>query len=177
MAYHFGGVVASQVLPIQEAFYAKISPKDTTEINTLNKLYARINKTGRDLCRARIASVYYDDSHRKNYDNLYTALANPKDDNERKKAEKIILEKMRKVWLLNLFEMISWESSGWNSVQVAQLERSLKYNNQIYADGEISGNSFISIEDINQLIKATRIKVKVYENDYELLKNKRRNSY
>jgi len=153
MAYHFSGVVASQVVPFQEALYEKISPKDVLAFNFLNKLFAKINKTTYDMCRAKIRPVYQFKD-----EGLY---------DEDKRVEYKVSEKMRKVYVLNLMEIIGMNSSGWTSTDLENFRNLLLSNPQIYGPDRKPGASFIPPRDVADCIKKTMVYWATANNDAE----------
>lgn len=173
MPYHFSSIVATQVVPIKELFTDKMTPKDISGGN-LNKIYAKINKLTYELCKAGIKPMYFGES--KNDHEVYTKDSSKpyKIDNL---SERKVAQKMRKVWLANLFYLMGDNSSGWTSMDLDLLIDSLLNNEQIIQDSGLLGGSFIPRQDIYELLDRTKVRRRVSNNDAEKREVKGRNTY
>lgn len=174
MAYHFSAIVTSQVQPIKEFFTQKVTPKDVGGLNVISSIYAKINKLTYELCKAGIKPVYFGEL--KNGYEVYS-----KDSRGPNKidgpSERKVAEKMRKIWVMNLFYLMGNNSSGWTSLDTDFLIKSLLRNDQLIQDNKLPGGSFIPREDLFELIESTRVKRKIINNDIEKKKSKGRNTY
>lgn len=170
MAYHFSSIVSSQAVPIKEAFIDKVTPKDVGGFNSLNKIYARINKLAYDLCKAGIKPVYF--SEKKNDWEVYT-----KDSRKNSidgLSERKVAEKMRKIWVMNLLDIVGIDSSGWTLLDAQTLIENLKRNEQLVRDNGMPGGSFIPIRELYSVISDTKVMSRVVDNDAERKQTKQR---
>lgn len=174
MAYHFSAIVASQVIPIKEAFIDKVTPKDIGGFNTVNKIFAKINKLSYDLCRAGIKPVYFGDL--RNDWEVYSRESRRPDLIDGP-SERKVAEKMRKIWVANLFYIMGDDSSGWSSLDTETLIESLLKNDQLIQDSKLPGGSIIPRKELFKLIDSTKVRRKVLNNDIERKMAKGRNTY
>ena len=169
MPYHFGGIVSSQVLAIQEAYYSKSGTKDVMVEDYLNKLFAKINKTTSNMIKAGVTPLYFDT--KEEYDKMYSGVAkNPnKTDSEKafgNREEERICEQMRKLWVVNLFERAKDPFSDWTEPKLKLFINALEWNHKIYNEEGIPGRSFISEKEVQSALKMTGVSKKVrYNND------------
>lgn len=141
--YHFFGVVGSQVEFVKDAFFNKFTPKDILTPNFINKIFAKINKTTYDMCRAKIEPIHAQDR------SFY------KDSN----LEARVSEKMRKAWVMNVFRMASIPTSGWTMKDIDEFIRGLRYTSTLidnYKSGK--GSGFISDKELDSAIEVTKVR-------------------
>lgn len=152
MSYHFFGVVGSQVEFVKQAFFEKFTSKDVLSPLFLNKVFAKINKTAYDMCRAKIAPLHFggDTSF---YDGLY-------DKSREAQTEAKVAEQMRAVWLLNTFRMASDFRNGWTTKDVDNFIKVLRRSDTIL-DENGKSTSFVSIDIIKKAIKLTNVRTRV----------------
>jgi hypothetical protein len=152
MPYHFFGVVNSQVLGVQEGFYEKLNAKDVNSLNYLPKIFAKINKTAYDMCRAGIMPVYYPNERERR--DVYESGSG-------KQVEARIAEKMRKAWLTNLMWMAGELTTDWTMVDVNHLKKNLINNRQLFDRSGKQGNSFVPERDVDHVFTLTGVRMKV----------------
>jgi hypothetical protein len=157
MMYHLNAVVFSQVVPIKEAFFRNVTPKEVLVLGNLNSMFAKINKTSYDMCRARLVPMYREDMSF--YDGLLSG-----DKTEVSRTEAAVAEKMRKYWIMNIFEIAKDPLSGWNYDSLSKFINNLKRSSTI-VDQSGRSTGFISKKELDNLLENTKVEKQVKRND------------
>ncbi len=177
--YHFFGVVGSQVEFVKDAFFNKYTFKDVMTPGFLNKVFAKINKTTYDMCRARVASVNFPDDL---WDRVYSGLYYESENEDKKKGEAetkevrgrteaYVAEQMRKAWVMNVFRKAVEPGSGWSRDDMNEFIRALEYHQSILdkdKHGRVSGSGFISIAELRDAQKRTNVESILKRKDKEM---------